>query len=132
MKNNNTIYVSFHIGRGGQFNNQGYRTFTGEENFQELLSRCSDVCDIISTDEDGNQLPDEDWYVEDSGSNVILTGRENIEAMTGVLDFDGEYDTDYVTTTDDLSTAEEKLLIKAYEDDEYMSDELKEFIRSIM
>lgn len=124
----NVIYVSFHIGRGGNFNNAGHLSFHGEEDFQDLIRRCSDVCMIISEDEKGNTLPDADWRLVDTGSNVILEGREEIEAMTGRLEWDGIYDTDYVTTTDDLSEDEEELIWKAYCDEKYMSDELKDAI----
>ena len=61
---------------------------------------------IVSEDENGNTLPDDDWKLIDTGSNVILKGRDEIEAMTGRLEWDTIYDTDYVTTTDDLSEKE--------------------------
>jgi hypothetical protein len=125
---NEKIYVSFHIGRGGHFNNPGHLTFHGEEDFQQLISRCSDVSMIINEDENGKPLPDEDWQLVDTGSNVILQGRDEIEAMTGRLEWDTIYDTDYVTTMDDLSEAEEDLIWEAYKNEEYMSDELKDAI----
>ena len=128
---NNTeskIYVSFHIGRGGHFNNPGHLTFHGEEDFQDLINRCSDVSMIINEDEEGNTLPDADWQLIDTGSNVILQGRDEIEAMTGRLEWDTIYDTDYVDTTDNLNDNELDAIWKAYKDEEYMSDELKDFI----
>ena len=128
---NNTeskIYVSFHIGRGGHFNNPGHLTFHGEEDFQDLINRCSDVSMIINEDEEGNTLPDADWQLIDTGSNVILQGRDEIEAMTGRLEWDTIYDTDYVETTDNLSDNELECLWNAYLNEEYMSDELKDEI----
>ena len=124
----NTIYVSFHIGRGGHFNNPGHLTFHGEEDFQDLLRRCSDDFMLTNDDEDGNILPDADWQIVDNGSNVILQGRDEIEAMTGRLEWDGIYDTDYVKTTDNLSNDEIEAIWKVYKDEEYMSDELKDVI----
>ena len=124
----NTIYASFHIGRGGKFNNPGHLTFRGEEDFQDLLDRCSGSCILINEDENGDTLADEDWRIEDLGGNVILEGRDEIEAMTGRLEWDGEYNTDYVTTMDDLTEAEEDAIWKAYKDEEYMSDEVKDVI----
>lgn len=53
-------------------------------------------CLILSEDEDGKVLPDEEWELIDGGSNVILKGRENIESETGILDWDSQYDTDIV------------------------------------
>ena len=126
--NESKIYVSFHIGRGGHFHNPGHLSFHGEEDFQDLIRRCSDVCMIIDTDENDKPLADEDWKLVDTGSNVILEGREEIEAMTGRLEWDTIYDTDYVTTTDDLSEAEEDAIWEAYKNEEYMSDELKDAI----
>lgn len=135
MKTNNengVMYVSFHIGRGGHFGNQGYLSFTGEEDFQDLIRRCSDVCLIVDTAIDENdveyELPKDKWHLDDLGSNVILEGRDKIEALTGILDWDGDYNTDYVTTTDDLSEKELDVLYKAYLDEEWMSEDLKDEI----
>lgn len=126
------MYVSFHIGRGGHFGNQGYLSFTGEEDFQDLIRRCSDVCLIVDTAIDENdveyELPKDKWHLDDLGSNVILEGRDKIEALTGILDWDGDYNTDYVTTTDDLSEKELDVLYKAYLDEEWMSEDLKDEI----
>ena len=123
----NTIYVSFHIGRGGRFNNAGHLTFTGEENFQQLLERCADQLVLINDNEEGF-LPDDEWTLIDTGDNVILKGRDKIEAMTGCLDFDGEYDTDYVETVDNLGENEIEAIWKAYNYGEYMSKELEDWI----
>ena len=126
------MYVSFHIGRGGHFGNQGYLSFTGEEDFQDLIRRCSDVCLIVDTAIDENdveyELPEDKWHLDDLGSNVILEGRDKIEALTGILDWDGDYNTDYVTTTDNLSEKELDVLYKAYLDEEWMSEDLKDEI----
>lgn len=126
------MYVSFHIGRGGHFGNQGYLSFTGEEDFQDLIRRCSDVCLIVDTAIDENdveyELPEDKWHLDDLGSNVILEGRDKIEALTGILDWDGNYNTDYVTTTDNLSEKELDVLYKAYLDEEWMSEDLKDEI----
>lgn len=135
MKTNNengVMYVSFHIGRGGHFGNQGYLSFTGEEDFQDLIRRCSDVCLIVDTAIDENdveyELPEDKWHLDDLGSNVILEGRDKIEALTGILDWDGDYNTDYVTTTDNLSEKELDVLYKAYLDEEWISEDLKDEI----
>lgn len=123
-------YISFHIGRGGRFNTAGFLTFTGEEDFQDLLRRCSDTIILVNEDEEGNTLPDSQWAIEDTGGNVILQGRQEIEAMTGRLEWDTIYDTDYVTTTDDLTAEEVDAIWEAYNDEDFMSDELKDFICS--
>lgn len=132
------IYVSFHIGRGGHYHNPGHLSFVGEENFQDLIHRCMDKCGIEDKKwnddptEEETILPDDEWKLFDNGGKVILEGRDEIEAMTGRLEWDGIYDTDYVTTTDSLSEKEEEVLWKAYTESAYMSDELKDEICSLM
>lgn len=56
-------YVSFHIGRGGRFNTAGFLTFTGEEDFQGLLRRCSDTIILVNEDVDGNPLTDSRYCI---------------------------------------------------------------------
>ena len=85
--------VCFHIGRGGQFNNAGHKTYVGTVND---LSDCFGDSIVFSEDENGKPLPDSEWRLVDGGGNVILTGRDEIESETGILDWDGEYDTDIV------------------------------------
>ena len=127
--NNNPIYMYFHIGRGNMFNNPGTVTFRGECDLQYLIARRSDIVSIISEDEDGNQLPDNAWkLIQDASGHMLLKGREAIEAKTGVLDFDGEYDTDYVITADKMSDKELDAAYHAYIMEEYMSEELKDTI----
>lgn len=127
----NIIFVSFHIGRGGSFNNPGHLSFQREENFQQLIRRHSDICMLINTDENNNPLPDEKWQLVDTGSNIIIEGRDNIEAETGRLEWDGDYDTDYITSTDRLSEAEEDAIWNAYNAKGRMSEELKDVICSM-
>lgn len=122
------IFVSFHIGRGGRFNSPGTLTFQREEDFQQLIRRCSDFCVIINEDDNGKPLADDDWLLVDTGGNVILQGREEIEAEKGCLEWDTIYDTDYVKTTDNLSEAEENAIWTAYINKDYMSDALKDEI----
>lgn len=84
---------------------------------------------VYNTDENDVPLQDEAWTVEDECGRVLLESREKIEAKTGVLDFDGPYNTDYVTTVDELSDAELETLWKDYQLDGYsMSSELKDAI----
>ena len=93
------------------------------------LSDCfSENCTIIQEDEEGNPLPDEQWRIIDGGGNVILEGRENIESDTGVLDWDGEYDTDIVKCLSECSDGEIDIIYQSYLDDEYMDDELKDYV----
>lgn len=110
--------VRFHIGRGGRFNNAGHKTYAGTVN---KLSDCfGDFCNIIDVDENGNPLPDSEWQLEDGGGNVILSGRDEIESETGVLDWDGEYDTDIVRDLSECNDDEYQLILDAAERGEYV------------
>ena len=128
-----TIYLSFKVGRGGRFHNPGYVTFLGEFDFQELINRCSDDLMLIDTtwDEETYEevpLPESEWKMVDTGDNIILEGKYEIEAKTGVLDFDGDYDKAYTITLDEVWRDEEwEALRKAFKDDwsESMSAELR-------
>lgn len=104
--------VRFHIGRGGQFHNAGYKTYEGTVNG---LSDCFGESSIIDMDDNGDKLPDNKWQLIDSGGNVILTGRDEIESETGILDWDGEYDTDIVRYLEDCYDDEYQLILDTAE-----------------
>ena len=131
--NTEKIYLSFKVGRGGHFHNPGYVTFLGEFDFQELINRCSDDLMLIDTtwDEETYEevpLPESEWKMVDTGDNIILEGKDEIEAKTGVLDFDGDYDKAYTITLDEVWRDEEwEALRKAFKDDwsKSMSAELR-------
>lgn len=104
--------VRFHIGRGGQFNNAGHKTYVGTVND---LSDCFGDSIVFSEDENGNPLPDSEWRLVDGGGNVILSGRDEIESDTGILDWDGEYDTDIVRYLEDCDDDEYQLILDTAE-----------------
>ena len=104
--------VRFHIGRGGHFNNAGFKTYVGTVN---ELSDCFGDSIVISEDENGKTLPDSEWKLVDSGSNVILSGRDEIESETGILDRDGEYDTDIVRKLSECDDEEYQLILDTAE-----------------
>lgn len=64
----------------------------------------------------------------DGGGNVILEGRDKIESDTGILDWDGEYNTDIVKYLSECSDSEIGIIYQAYLDDEYMDDDLKDYV----
>lgn len=102
--------VHFHIGRGGRFNNGGHKTFEGVRD----LSWPYEYCTIIDCDEDGEPLPDEEWtLIMDASERTLLEGREAIESRTGVLNFDGIYDTDVFKYVEDCTDDELQLLKQA-------------------
>lgn len=131
------IYVSFHVGRGGRFHNPGHLTFIGEYDFQSLIAERSHkltICDTIWDDSQNMEiiLPDDEWKLVDSGSNVILEGRKAIEAKKGVLEFDTIYDKDYTITLDECDEKEWNALLNSYEnavERNYMSDDLQNEIK---
>ena len=110
------IKVRFHIGRGGRFHNAGHKTYVGTVNG---LSDCfGESTMLISEDENGKPLPDSEWQLVDGG--VILSGRDKIESETGVLDWDGEYDTDIVRHLSECDDDEYQLILDAAERGEYV------------
>lgn len=120
MKENNII-VGFHTGRGGEFYNAGYVRFLPDV---ESLQDCSGDDDIIVNDdpETGEILPDDEWKLLDSGDNVILQGRDEIESDTGVLDYDGIYDRYDVLYLEDCDENQLDAIFKAYQNgDVYVS-----------
>lgn len=125
MKTENYI-VAFHIGRGGRFHNPGHKSYNP---YIQKLSDCfGENFFIFNEDEDGNALPDYQWQLIDGGSNVILEGRDRIESETGILDWDGEYNTDIVKYLSDCDDEEIDIIYQAYLDDEYMDNELKDYV----
>ena len=105
------IKVRFHIGRGGRFHNAGHKTYVGTVNG---LSDCfGESTMIISEDENGKPLPDSEWQLVDGG--VILSGRDEIESETGILDWDGEYDTDIVRHLSECDDDEYQLILDTAE-----------------
>lgn len=120
--------VAFHMGRGGRFHNPGHWSFMPHI---KKLSDCFSETSIISQeDEEGNSLPDEQWQLIDGGGNVILEGRNKIESTTGILDWDGGYDTDIVKYLSECDENEIDIIYQAYLKEEYMDEELKDYICS--
>ena len=115
------LKVRFHIGRGGHFNNAGHKTYVGTVN---ELSDCFGDSIVISEDENGKTLPDSEWQLVDSGSNVILSGRDEIESETGILDWDGEYDTDIVRHLSECDDDEYQLILDAAERGAYVEKDV--------
>lgn len=110
--------VAFHYGRGGRFNNAGHCEYYDVKDFQELLSRQSDIIFCNTEDEQGNPLPDDQQTITDGGGNVLVHGAKAINADEGELDFDGDYDRYVVCGLGELDDREDKALARAFEDGE--------------
>lgn len=103
--------VCFHIGRGGRFHNPGHKTYNPWiKSFSEIVNQ--DWLFVNNEDEDGNAYDDDDWTLTDCSGNVLLKGRDKIEAETGILSRDGEYDTDIVQRLEDCDDDEIELVYK--------------------
>lgn len=120
------LTVAFHIGRGGRFHNPGHKTYRSHI---RTLSACFNDAFIVNEDTDGNPLPDELWTLRDDAGNVLLSGRASIESPVGMIDRDGEYDTDVVKYLQDCDESELESLYEAYlAEDAWMDDGIKEYV----
>lgn len=103
--------VCFHIGRGGRFYNPGHKSYNPYVKcFSDLTNQ--DWLFLNNEDEEGNTLEDENWTLTDCSGNVLLEGRDEIEAETGTLSRDGEYDADVVKRLEDCDESELELVYK--------------------
>lgn len=123
------INVRFHIGRGGRFNNAGHKTYEGTVND---LSDCFGDYIVISEDENGKPLPDSEWRLVDGGGNVILSGRDEIESDTGILDWDGEYNTDIVRHLSECDDDEYQLILDTAERGAYVEKDVLAYVCSAL
>lgn len=123
------LKVRFHIGRGGHFNNAGHKTYEGTVND---LSDCFGDSSIIWEDENGKPLPDSEWQLMDGGGNVILTGRDEIESETGILDWDGEYDTDIVRKLSECDDDEYQMILDIAERGGYVGKDVLAYVCSAL
>jgi len=119
-KQQNRIIVSFHIGRGGRFYNNGHKSYLGEKTFKDLISMNEDSLYIVNRDEQGRFMRP---TLFDGFSNVV--SNDDIDGLTGVLDFDGDYDT-YIAKYIEYCTDQEIDLIK--NSNEWKSSELNEYL----
>lgn len=107
--------------------NGGHRRFL---DYDRPLQYYFDNCWVMGEDpETRDALPDEDWQLIDSGGNVILRGRDAIECETGVLDFDGIYDTVVVKRLEDCDENELRLIAEAWN---YVDKEILEYANRML
>ncbi|MDD7304283.1 MAG: hypothetical protein SPF56_07240 [Bacteroidaceae bacterium] len=128
---NNTekkIIVAFHVARGGQHFNPGHKTYL--PNVKCLLDYLpyspEDV--IVKEDAQGNPFPEEKWVWCDGNGEVLLWGRAAIEAETGILDYDGEYDTCIVRYLEDCTEDEISVLFQAYLAGEVTDEDIANYV----
>jgi hypothetical protein len=90
MKTADEIYVAFHIGRGGRSYNAGYVTYLGEMNINKLIEYNNMHLFYQNKDKKGRFCQP---FYSDLNGNPIITEKQ-AKTNVGVLDFDGQYDTD--------------------------------------
>ena len=95
-----TIYVSFR-------ETDSELRYLGQFNFQELISRNSDYLFERNRDRKGQYCTP---YLADGSSDVVC---EEYEGLTGRLEFDGEYDTEYTTTLECCNELEIKAIFRS-------------------
>lgn len=105
--------VAFHIGRGGRFNNAGHKEF---------------ICIGKTIIEVGNYYSNDSFFPnEETGMCYDCNGNEliDINAITGIIDWDGNYDTDIVKYLDECDKSELTLLL---ENSHLLTNEVEEYI----
>lgn len=109
----NSTIIKFHIGRGGQYYNQGHLSFKRIQRIDE-----GDVYNSLFLNEETKE------YYTETGSEVGLTEEE---AATGIgrIDIDGDYDTTYTTTIKELTKKEIEVLKN---DSDYDAEEIIQFL----
>lgn len=123
------LKVRFHIGRGGQFYNAGYKTYEGTV---YGLPDCFGDAFVFSEDENDKTLPDSEWQLVDGGGNVILSGRNEIESETGILNWDGEYDTDIVRNLSECDDDEYQMILDVAERGGYVEKAVLAYVCSTL
>lgn len=122
------VIVAFHVARGGQFFNPGHKTYLPEvKSLQDCFKFRSDDI-LVNEDENANRLPDEQWELRDGNGGILLEGRDVIEAETGILDYDGEYDTYIVRELEDCDDSEISILFKSYLAGEVADEDIANYV----
>ena len=122
-----SIIVCFHVGTDGHHNNPGYKTYNP---YVKTLQDLSVYGFLNCEDEDGNELPDNEWTLTDQAGNIILEGRKEIESPVGILRWDYEYDTDIVRYIEDCDDEEIDILYNELINYKYMDDDVADYVCS--
>lgn len=105
--------LAFHIGRGGRFNNGGYRTFKGFKAIDKFTD------DLFMNKE-------ETEYIDGNGNSVgLLVDNDG----TGSIDIDGDFDTIYCKRLDDFWGGDMNAVLRS--DDFRKLDVLEYYVRNV-
>lgn len=148
--------ITFHIGRGGRFYNQGHKSYVNQdmtidsytdqlfvnyENQREIAFKIGDrknLMDLFISATEGDTAAKQriekitgivwgkEIYVELNGNPVGLDVEND---GTGIIDEDGEYDTTIVRHLKDCDDDE---LLLIYQSHNYVSADVREYCREIL
>jgi hypothetical protein len=119
-----TIIVAFHIGRGGRFNNSGFKSYLGEKDFQNLINLNDNDLFTKNRDDNGRFVKP---FLANIGSGSSVTD-DDITGKVGVLNFDYDYNTDYAQYIEDCDEHEIELICNS---SEYKTGELVEYLKAV-
>lgn len=113
MTNNsdNRIVVAFHIGRGGQFNSPGHKTYKGEINFAQLCNSQNQYLSEVNRDSNGRFCRP---YLIDAGGSTAVT-PDDYGKDVGVINYDFEYDKWICCYIDECDDSELMMIYQAGE-----------------
>jgi hypothetical protein len=119
--NNNKTIVKFHIGRGGRFNNEGFRRYKGAERIDQGYE-----FDSLFLNEDETE------YLNESGNSVELTVEE-AESGIGTINQDNGYNTTYSLNITDCGDEELNAIVDAdpWNRDQLLSEATGESVETI-
>ena len=125
------LIVGFKIGRGGRFNNSGYKTFLGEckisdftsdlfvrfENEGKILKEIGNRQNLIDKFYECRSSENFDFFEKlgfDLGQKIFVDGNDNEVGLSyedylsgiGIIDIDGAYDTVYTRLLSDLKESD--------------------------
>jgi hypothetical protein len=109
------IIVTFRIKKGGRFNNGGHKVFAGEFDINQVLNGHFGHGIFMNEDETA--------YLDQNGNHLIDVN--DTTNGTGVLDFDGIYDTVICRNIEDCTDDEIEIIAKS---NDYKSSQLEDFI----
>lgn len=109
------LNVCFHIGRDLQTGRPGHKTFINDiSDFHRLLCNVADRLFKVDTDGHGKPLPNGDFRLVTDDWRVVVPNREVYASSTGVLDFDGIYDTWIVQSVCECDKEEFDIILNYY------------------
>lgn len=102
--------VAFHIGRGGRFNNQGFRSFKGT--CKGIFEFENNNTFTRNRDKKGRFCKE---YIVDCNGNIIIESKDMdlYHKGIGILEFDGPFDTTYTCYLEDCCEEEIELIVNS-------------------